>query len=58
VSGGFTRLIAPVAGQLHIPTENIHANVLLFDEHGNYDGFDTSRPTSETGKLNSHNRYN
>ena len=32
VSGGFTRLIEPVAARLGIPKSHVYANVLLFDD--------------------------
>jgi phosphoserine phosphatase len=31
VSGGFTQMIAPVALELGIPSENVFANTILFD---------------------------
>ncbi|KAK0398992.1 hypothetical protein QR680_002852 [Steinernema hermaphroditum] len=49
VSGGFRRLIRPVADLLKIDHDRIFANEILFDEFGNYDGFDDTEPTSESG---------
>jgi len=49
VSGGFSRIILPVANLLNVPEENVFANVLQFDENGNYRGFDLSQPTSDSG---------
>jgi phosphoserine phosphatase len=46
VSGGFRIMIEPVASQLNIPTENILANTILFDDDGNYLDFDPNEPTS------------
>jgi len=49
VSGGFSRIILPVAKMLNIPEENVFANVLQFNENGDYRGFDLSQPTSDSG---------
>jgi len=49
VSGGFRRLILPVAHLLNIPDENVFANILQFDETGAYAGFDLTALTSESG---------
>eukprot|EP00042_Codosiga_hollandica_P057047 m.836715 g.836715 ORF g.836715 m.836715 type:complete len:224 (+) comp59487_c0_seq14:3159-3830(+) len=49
ISGGFFELIRPVADLLHIPAENIFANRLLHDEHGEFLGHDTTQPTSRSG---------
>eukprot|EP00339_Tiarina_fusa_P010209 CAMPEP_0117025864 /NCGR_PEP_ID=MMETSP0472-20121206/19061_1 /TAXON_ID=693140 ORGANISM="Tiarina fusus, Strain LIS" /NCGR_SAMPLE_ID=MMETSP0472 /ASSEMBLY_ACC=CAM_ASM_000603 /LENGTH=245 /DNA_ID=CAMNT_0004732693 /DNA_START=258 /DNA_END=995 /DNA_ORIENTATION=- len=46
VSGGFRIMIEPVAETLKIPISNIVANTILFDEKGNYEGFDPEEPTS------------
>lgn len=46
VSGGFRIMIEPVAEELNIPTSNIVANHILFDDNGEYDGFDKDEPTS------------
>jgi phosphoserine phosphatase len=46
VSGGFRIMIEPVAKSLKIPISNIVANTILFDEAGNYNGFDSEEPTS------------
>lgn len=49
ITGGFRRLILPVARLLNIPACNVFANELLFDEQGNYAGFDTEELTSDSG---------
>jgi len=49
VSGGFRRIIKPVADLLKIDHDRIFANEILFDEYGNYDGFDDTEPTSDSG---------
>ncbi|XP_062508215.1 phosphoserine phosphatase-like [Corticium candelabrum] len=49
VSGGFRQIISPVAAKLRIPPENLFVNNLLFNEAGEYVGFDENEPTSETG---------
>lgn len=49
VSGGFRRLIKPVADLLKIDHDRIFANEILFDDYGNYDGFDDTEPTSASG---------
>ncbi|TMS39956.1 hypothetical protein L596_006403 [Steinernema carpocapsae] len=49
VSGGFRRLIKPVADLLKIDHDRIFANEILFDEYGNYEGFDDTEPTSASG---------
>jgi len=42
-------MIDHLAIQLNIPSSHVFANVILFDEAGNYIGFDENRPTSKTG---------
>ncbi|CAI2351429.1 unnamed protein product [Caenorhabditis sp. 36 PRJEB53466] len=49
VSGGFRRLIQPVAELLGIDKNRIYANEILFDKLGNYNGFDTRELTSDSG---------
>ncbi|KAG0554297.1 hypothetical protein M758_12G083100 [Ceratodon purpureus] len=49
VSGGFRQMIAPVAAQLHIPSDNVFANTLLFGDDGEFTGFDATEPTSRSG---------
>mmetsp|Transcript_132146 Transcript_132146/g.240407 ORF Transcript_132146/g.240407 Transcript_132146/m.240407 type:complete len:306 (-) Transcript_132146:63-980(-) len=49
VSGGFQNVIAPLALELRIPAGNVYANEILFNDEGNYAGFDRSRPTSRSG---------
>ena len=46
VSGGFRLMIEPVAGILGVNPSNIYANTILFDDDGQYAGFDASEPTS------------
>jgi phosphoserine phosphatase len=46
VSGGFRIMIEPIAKKLNIPITNIVANHILFDEKGEYAGFDKDEPTS------------
>ena len=48
VSGGFRIMIEPVAKILNVPVENIYANHILFDDNGNYAGFDQNEPTSRS----------
>lgn len=52
VSGAFRSLILPVAKLLNIPETNVFANELLFDKNGRYCGFDTMKPTSDSGRIN------
>nr|XP_018908971.1 PREDICTED: phosphoserine phosphatase [Bemisia tabaci]XP_018908972.1 PREDICTED: phosphoserine phosphatase [Bemisia tabaci]XP_018908973.1 PREDICTED: phosphoserine phosphatase [Bemisia tabaci] len=49
VTGGFRVIVEPIAKGLNIPIENIYANEILFDEEGNYKGFDHNCPTSKNG---------
>lgn len=49
VSGGFRQMIAPVAAQLHIPSDSVFANLLLFGDDGEFTGFDATEPTSRSG---------
>ncbi|XP_078681351.1 phosphoserine phosphatase-like isoform X2 [Branchiostoma floridae x Branchiostoma belcheri] len=49
VSGGFFRIIEPIAQLVGVPTENIFANKLLFNDQGEYVTFDTDQPTSASG---------
>ncbi|CAH1233233.1 phosphoserine phosphatase-like isoform X2 [Branchiostoma lanceolatum] len=49
VSGGFFRIIEPIAQLVGVPVENIFANKLLFNEHGEYEMFDKDQPTSASG---------
>lgn len=49
VSGGFRLMIEPVAARLGVPKTNIFANTILFDDAGNYTGFDATEPTSADG---------
>mmetsp|Transcript_1584 Transcript_1584/g.3398 ORF Transcript_1584/g.3398 Transcript_1584/m.3398 type:complete len:297 (-) Transcript_1584:453-1343(-) len=49
VSGGFRLMIEPVAERLGVSVERIYANTILFDEKGDYTGFDATEPTSADG---------
>ncbi|CAI4227931.1 unnamed protein product [Auanema sp. JU1783] len=49
VSGGFRRLIIPVADILGVDRKHIYANEILFDINKKYCGFDTNEPTSDSG---------
>ena len=49
VSGGFRQMIAPVAAELGIPQENVHANTITFDDSGALTGFDTREFPSKAG---------
>merc|ERR1719499_1408299 len=49
VSGGFKNMLYPLALELHIPQKNVYANEVLFDDAGNYAGFDRSNPTAASG---------
>uniref|UniRef100_A0A803L9J1 phosphoserine phosphatase n=1 Tax=Chenopodium quinoa TaxID=63459 RepID=A0A803L9J1_CHEQI len=49
VSGGFRQMINPVASILEIPIENIFANQMLFEDSGEFLGFDENEPTSRSG---------
>uniref|UniRef100_A0A0R3RS85 Phosphoserine phosphatase n=1 Tax=Elaeophora elaphi TaxID=1147741 RepID=A0A0R3RS85_9BILA len=52
ISGGFFPMILPVAKVLKIPTTNIYANEMFFDENGFCIGFDETRITSDSGSRN------
>jgi len=49
VSGGFRKIVNPVAESLNIDVSKVFANTLLFDEQGEYEGFDEEELTSESG---------
>jgi len=49
VSGGFRFMINPVAKELGIPEENVFANTILYDEAGQFAGFDSNEFTSQAG---------
>ena len=49
VSGGFRVMINPVAESLKIPIHRVFANTILFDESGNYCGFDDTEKTCRDG---------
>ena len=46
VSGGFRLMIEPVAERLGVSIDNIYANTILFNDSGDYTGFDANEPTS------------
>lgn len=46
VSGGFRLMIEPVAERLGVSIDNIYANTILFNDDGDYTGFDSNEPTS------------
>lgn len=49
VSGGFRQIIHPLAESLNIPVSHVFANNLLFDDSGDYTGFDPKEFTSRSG---------
>lgn len=49
VSGGFRLMIDPVANMLGVSRDRVYANTILFDESGEYAGFDVAEPTSADG---------
>lgn len=49
ISGGIRQSILPLAAQLGLPPENVHAVALIFDEHGQYQDFDQSSPLARSG---------
>jgi len=49
VSGGFRQMINPIARTLGIPEDRVYANNLLFNERGEYAGFDPNEPTARAG---------
>jgi len=49
ITGGFRAIVLPVAKRLNIPEANVFANVLQFDQQGNYAGFDHAQLTSDSG---------
>eukprot|EP00586_Coscinodiscus_wailesii_P019617 CAMPEP_0172506076 /NCGR_PEP_ID=MMETSP1066-20121228/191692_1 /TAXON_ID=671091 /ORGANISM="Coscinodiscus wailesii, Strain CCMP2513" /LENGTH=277 /DNA_ID=CAMNT_0013282937 /DNA_START=284 /DNA_END=1117 /DNA_ORIENTATION=- len=46
VSGGFRIMIEPVAMSIGVPKDRIYANTILFDDNGDYAGFDADELTS------------
>jgi phosphoserine phosphatase len=51
VSGGLREAILPLAEELGIPEENVHAVSVFFDKNGEYSGFDdSSLMTRQNGK--------
>lgn len=49
VSGGYREALLPMADELGVPHEHVHANDLYFDAHGQYTGFDAENPLSRSG---------
>ena len=50
ITGGFHSIVDPVAKKLNIPSKNVFANRLLFNEDtGAYMGFDEDEMTSDSG---------
>lgn len=49
LSAGFKNAMDKLAEYLRIPLEKIYANTLLFDENGNYMGFDETNPLCREG---------
>ncbi len=49
VSGGLRQAILPLAEQLGIPDEHVHAVDVLFDEDGNYQDFARHSPLAVSG---------
>ncbi len=49
VSGGFRAMIEPVADAVGVSRDRIIANVIRFDDVGNYRDFDPDQPTSRSG---------
>lgn len=46
VSGGFRMMIEPIAATVGVAKDRIFANTILFDEEGDYAGFDANELTS------------
>ncbi|CAD7700982.1 unnamed protein product [Ostreobium quekettii] len=49
ISGGFRQIIDPIAEILEIPASHVYANRLLFNEDGDYAGFDETEFTCRSG---------
>jgi phosphoserine phosphatase len=49
ISGGFRRMVYPVATRLNIPFNRVYANEIYFDKEGNYESFCEKEPTSHDG---------
>jgi len=49
VSGGFRPIINPIADILNISRDHVFANTILFDDVGEYAGFDAEEFTSRSG---------
>ncbi|XP_003386961.1 PREDICTED: phosphoserine phosphatase-like [Amphimedon queenslandica] len=49
ISGGFRRLIEPITNNLRIEKKNLYCNALLFNEAGEYEGFDLDQLTCQDG---------
>jgi phosphoserine phosphatase len=51
VSGGLREAIIPLARELRVPEQRVHAVSVFFSENGDYAGFDERSPfTKQTGK--------
>jgi len=49
VSGGIRQAILPLANRLGLSDNHVHAVDVIFDHHGNYQGFDIHSPLARTG---------
>lgn len=49
VSGGYREALLPMADALGVPHRHVHANELLFNERGEYAGFDAENPLARSG---------
>ncbi len=49
VSGGIRQAILPLANRLGLSDNLVHAVDVIFDHHGNYQGFNTHSPLAKTG---------
>jgi phosphoserine phosphatase SerB len=49
LSGGYREALLPMAEKLGVPATHLHANDLLFDDHGEYAGFDDANPLCRSG---------
>ncbi|MGR8934899.1 MAG: HAD-IB family phosphatase [Gammaproteobacteria bacterium] len=49
VSGGIRQALLPLARQLGIPSDRVHAVEIFFDAEGVYEGFDRHSPLAKSG---------
>ncbi|MBP6097490.1 MAG: HAD-IB family phosphatase [Methyloversatilis sp.] len=49
VSGGIRQAVLAIARDLGVPDEQVHAVDLVFDENGDYAGFDQNSPLARSG---------